>query len=390
MKSKITILAVLFFVLVLPASIFAQNNFQSGDIVTLSKEQVVNADYFGSGKSVVLDGTVEGDAYVAGGDITVNGGVKGDLLVAGGNVTVIGPVDGNIRALGGNINIMGTVGKNVSLLGGSITVSPNAQVMGSIVVAGGNINVLGKVDKAAVIAGGQVNIGGQIGGDITAGVGNLILAASSQVNGDILYWSENKANISKDSNVSGTVSQRIPPQKIQKVFEKNNVMPQKLGDGFIAFFKIISFLSSLIIGLLLLSLIPKFTTRVAHTASKNWLKSLGIGILMTAATPFILMILFVTMLGAPVAMFWLTFILFDMWMAKIFISVTIGMYAAKVFKQSWNSHITFSVGLVIYFVAGMIPILGLLVGFFATFIGLGALLITKKNYYEELRKKELI
>jgi hypothetical protein len=47
-------------------------------------------------------------------------------------------------------------------------------------------------------------------------------------------------------------------------------------------------------------------------------------------------------------------------------------------------------GLVIYGIVTMLPIIGGLVGFLVTIFGLGAWLIAKKQIYTEARKKNLI
>ena len=63
-----------FLILIFPLSIFAQTNDPTrGKTVILSKDQIIDHDYFAAGDTVTIDGTVNGDAYVAGGQVNING-----------------------------------------------------------------------------------------------------------------------------------------------------------------------------------------------------------------------------------------------------------------------------------------------------------------------------
>ena len=69
-------------------SAFAAKNFQRNETVLLSKDDVVEGDYFAAGERVTIAGTVNGDAYVAGGNVIVEGEINGDLIAAGGTVNI--------------------------------------------------------------------------------------------------------------------------------------------------------------------------------------------------------------------------------------------------------------------------------------------------------------
>lgn len=387
MKRLLFLLVLIFSVLIFPAVSFAQNNFNSGNNVVLSSDQTINRDYFASGSDILVNGTVNGDAYFAGGNTTINGKINGDLLSVGGNININGEVAGSIRAAGGNIIINGKIGRNVSIAGGSINIHPSSEIAGSMTAAGGNINVLGPIGKDVNIAGGQVNIDNSVGGDIAAGIGQLTLSPNAKVDGNINYWSNNKASLSSQSTVSGKITQHIPPQR-QKM-QTPQAAKATLA-AFVAAFKIMGFLSALLIGFILIKVFPVFVSKTSNEISGNLLLTLAVGFIALAATPFLFILLLATVIGIPIAFLYVIAVVFDLWFAKIFVSLAIGLYTSKRVEHKWNMHLALFLGLLIYYIIGIIPVIGWLFDLLAGLAGFGAIILTKKNIFTDLSKKKLI
>lgn len=350
----------------LPFAVLAQNSQNEGNVI-LAQNQVVDKDYFAAGNSVSLEGTVNGDAYLAGGNIIVNGTINGDLLATGGNIEIRGTVTGDIRTAGGNININGPVGRNVSAAGGNISFSPDADVSGNL-----------------ALAGGQVTLRGKTGGDVNAAVGNLSLSPQAAVNGDLTYLSSNRASIPPEATVSGQITQYTPQEPPG---------PEEAAKGLAAiftFYKIASFILAAIIGLLLLRFLPVFFEKTTEIVLKKPWQSLGIGFLTIIVFPFLFILLLITVIGIPVA-FVLAFILaILLYLAKIFVAFAIGQLVLRLFNRNAGKTWVFLLGLLIYYLVGLIPVIDWLISIIAGLIGLGAILISKKNYYEELRSKQII
>ncbi|MCL5784691.1 MAG: FapA family protein [Patescibacteria group bacterium] len=275
---KISVSLIFIFVLFfLPFTIWAQDNNKN---VILTKNEIINKDYFAAGNSVSLEGTVNGDAYLAGGNIVVDGTINGDLIAAGGNMDIRGTVTGNIRAAGGNINLNRTVGRNVSLAGGSLSLASNANITGSLAAAGGNLAVFSPVGKEANLAGGQITLGSRIGADTNAVVDQLSLAPQATISGNLTYWSRNKASISESATVSGRIIQNIPKGEQPQETEKKGV------SSVISFFRIVNFIGAAIIGILLLIFMPIYFDRTTEYIMKRPWASLGIGFLTAIVFPF--------------------------------------------------------------------------------------------------------
>ncbi|MCR4305864.1 MAG: hypothetical protein NUV73_02160 [Candidatus Daviesbacteria bacterium] len=383
MKYLVIISALLITLFVVPFTTIAQNPENRKDIV-LTKDEVINKDYFATGNSVFLEGTVNGDAYVAGGNVVVNGTINGDLLVAGGSLDIRGNITGNIRAAGGNININGTIGRNATLVGGSINLAPTADIQGSLVSAGGNVAVSAPVGKEINLGGGQVVLSNRVGGDVNAAVGNLSLAPTATVSGNLTYLSENTASVSPGATVSGKITQNIPQTKQPQEAARRGV------GALLGFFLIGDFILATIIGFLLLRFLPVFFSTTAQLITqKPWL-SLGTGFLAAIISPFAFLLLMITILGIPIAILLAFTLVVLSYLAKIFVAFVIGQLILRRFSKQSHTAWALILGLVIYSVIKAIPVFGWLISVIAVLTGLGAILIAKKNYYQELRTKKVI
>jgi cytoskeletal protein CcmA (bactofilin family) len=367
-----------------PVRIFAETNtFNSQNVVLLNKGQIVNNDYFAVGSRVVIDGTVNGDAYIAGGQVDINGIINGDLLVAGGKVTVRGVVVRNIRVVGGNVLIEGNAGRNVSLAGVNLTIDKGAKIAGNAVIAGGDSEVLTQV-KNLVLAVGTAKVSSNVLGNVTAGVGTLEIASDSTIHGNLNYWSNNKAIIAPGTNIYGTMIFH------QTHYSQPSENTNGLLNGANFFFSIIGFISSLILGILFISLMPVFSYKTADSITHRFWLSLFIGFITFFITPVSIVLLFITIIGIPFAIILLFLFGLMLYIAKLFVAYAFGKYLSS--KANWHANPlwVFTIGLALYSLAGIIPIIGGLIKTIVMFVGIGAVAIQLKYYFITLRAKKLM
>lgn len=377
---KILILAVFLSLLFFPSFVSAQNS--PNQNVVLPAAETVNRDYFASGNTVTLSGTVNGDAYIAAGTVIVDGTINGDLLAAGGMVDIRGRVAGNVRAAGGQLTSSGEVGRNLSLVGGSINITDPGRVTGSLAAAGGNINISAPVEKDVNVASGQVFLNNSVGGNVTA-AGQVSLSPTARVGGDLNYWSTNKAQISSGATIGGKVTQNIPPQ------------PQKdQAEGaakFLGGFKLASLLaflvSYLVVGLLMVKFLPYFTGRITDAVTNRFWGSLGRGVIIAIVVPIIALILGLTLLGIPLALIVIALYLIAIFLTKVLVSLAIGQ---KILGTKAPTYWGLMLGLAIYGILNLIPLIGWLVDLVVVFVGLGALYIERRDFMSQIRAKKLM
>lgn len=362
--------------------VFAQENKKN---VTLAQDETINGDYFAGGDTVSVLGTVNGDVYVAGGTVTVDGTVNGDVIAGGGTVTVNGTAQ-NLRISGGTVHINGTVERNVTALGGTIILGEEAEIAGSIVTAGGTINILSPIGKGATIAGGTVSINNAINGDVTAGVGQLTLQPQAQINGNLTYTSNQKAQIMQGASVSGETKQMMPPKPKEK--DQQEAFLGLAGVALV--FKFMGIVSTLVLGLLFVFFAPNYLKRTAHTVIEKPWQSLGVGVVSLILAPIIFGILLITIFGIPLAFLFIILFAIACYFAKLFVIYLLGEKVGTSLNSKLHSAWLFVIGLIIYEILILIPILGWLVELAALIFGLGALLMQKKYLYSSLRKEKTL
>lgn len=383
-KIFLVVTCVISLALLLPLTSFAANNFSSGNSVILSKEETINTDYYAAGGTNILDGTVNGDAYVAGGNVIVNGTVYGDVLAAGGNLSINGKVTGNIRAVGGQVTISGEVDRNVTVAGGTVSIQKPAVISGSLTAASGNMTLTAPVGKGVVLAGGQISINNVIGGDVKASAEQISVMQDAKIEGGLTYWSPNQAHI-----VPFTIKDKAvyhhTELKNQKVTRPTSTKIASFMAGFSIVWIITSVTMSFLLGIILLHTLPVFLENVTTTIHTKLIPSLGIGFAGMVLLPFAFVVLLITVVGIPFAFLLLfAFILLALF-SQIFISLSIGK---KLLPQ--RHEMALLVGLVIYALVTALPVVGWMFNAVSLFVGVGAIIMVKKNLYFSLRTKKLI
>lgn len=370
-------------------TIFAQvikttsDNKDEEKIVTVPSGEVIDEDYFGFGDTVEIHGTVNGDVYAAGRQVIIEGKVNGDLIVAAGTINIPGEVTQDARIAGGKIAVTGNILRNLTVAGGSVDLAGPGKIGGSIIAFGGDVNISAPVGGNIKVSAGDLLISNRIDGDVDASAGNIRITSKTVISGDLTYRSDGKASIDPDAVISGNVN-------MKEGGEFSSVSPEQVSVAFFGGYllsALINFVSTLIIGLLLVYFYPGFMTRTVSIIRERALHSLGLGFIALFLTPIAAFILMITILGIPFALLLLAVYFVYIYMARVFVIYWIGSSVFNRSGKSADSVWQLLVGLVIYTVLTLIPFIGGLITFFTILIGLGVLLIAKKQYYTILREQ---
>ncbi|MEM8793997.1 MAG: hypothetical protein AAGE61_00410 [Pseudomonadota bacterium] len=98
----------------------ADDLFMAG--ATVRSEEAINGSAHLAGRKIVVTGAIGGDAYAAGMDVTVNKLIAGDATLAGYNVDV-SDVAGDLRISGANLTIAGPVSGTALISGRDVRIS---------------------------------------------------------------------------------------------------------------------------------------------------------------------------------------------------------------------------------------------------------------------------
>ncbi|PXF60029.1 MAG: hypothetical protein C4B59_09930 [Candidatus Methanogaster sp.] len=336
----------------------------------LGEGEVLEDDLIVAGGTIMIDGDVFGDLIAAGGDIEVAGRVDDDAWITGGSLIIDGEIGDDLRAVGGAIHLRGSVADNAMIAGGTIAASSNSAVGGDLDVAGGSIEITGHVGRDLSCGGGSVVLGGAVDGNATIFADDIRILQSARIQGDLEYTSDKEIEIPAGT-VMGDVVYKRSEKKVEDIYSKITS-------------SIISFLSILLIGLLMVRFAGNTTIRVSDTIATHILKSLGSGVLLLIAIPLIALILMITLIGLPLGLIVLFAYIVILYISKIFVGLAIGRRTVTYAKKEISSpywHLV--VGLIVIAFATKLPLVGFLISLIVILVGLGALVMTWKSMSDE-------
>lgn len=365
---------------------YAAVNFRQGDTVVLGADETIDENYFAAGEYVAVNGIVNGDAYLVGGNVLVDGTVNGDVIAAGGTVTVIGDVTGDVRAAGGQITVSGIVGGNITSLGGQISLEESANLSGSLTAAGGNIAVRTVVPRGLQAAAGNVLLDGTVGGNMVFAGGHLRLGPDSGVGGDLTYVSDEQAVIDPTAGIGGTVSRIAPPPRPR--FDPE--VPRRVATMAFVAWEFVSFVTALVIGYLLTLVAPNFIARVSARLGKGFLASVGTGFILALLMPVLALVLFLSVIGIPLSIMVMVLFGLSFYAAKIMAAVFLGSVILRRTLRHERLSGALVLGLLVYYLLLVIPVIGFLIKGILALGGLGALYLEKRDTLASLHGKRII
>ncbi len=369
----ITILATLTFAV--PVFAF---ELTGGEELTIPEDMVYNDNVIVGAGLLDLQGTVNGDVIAGGGYVTIEGTINGDLLIGGGRVEIrnTAVITGELWAIGGAIQLDGKIDGDVSIYGGQANISGE---MNSLSAELGQLTL-----KDLKVLGDT---------DISAGI--LDIGPGTLVEGDLIYSSPNEVALADDLQVGGeiTIEEYYSDEMLAEMesAEANKTFLDKIGlQG-----KVISYLMLLSIALILLEIAPNYTKRVAVSVADSFWKSIGLGLLALIIAPILIIFLLFTVVGIPLSVILTIIYILAIYLAPIWFSYWLGSLLLRLNKKKTLPKYgvragALALGLLIYKLITLIPVLSTLVYTIVLLSGFGALLLTKYSFMKEAKKKGLL
>jgi hypothetical protein len=301
--------------------------------------------------------------------------------VAGGRVSLSGTVSQDVRAAGGQVTISGKVGRNLTVAGGQVELASSSVLGGGLVAAGGNVDLSAPLTGAVKVAAGTLIVTNRVGGNLDAAVGTLRIASRADIQGDVNYWSGREASVSEGARIRGKIVRNVPPER-----------PRLFPAAFFAWlwFVSINFISTLILGLLSVRFLPRFHQSVVTTLSERPWTSLGIGFVAAVVLPVVCILLLATVVAIPIAVILLAAFFIMLYWARIYAIGRIGEFILARWRPASSRASAFVLGLFVYYLLAIIPVIGWLVVPLVMLFGLGAELIARKQFYTTAKTQGLI
>lgn len=308
------------------------------------------------------DETVSGLDVVAG-TVMVRGTVDGPLNGVAGDVVIAetAHVTGDVGVSAGSLRIDGTVDGSVSSGAGAITLSRTGAV-------GGDLSV----------GAGSVTIDGQVGGDATVGADSIVLGSTARIAGDLRY--DGKLTQASGAAVQGAVVQDDSIGGAGPAGFSGSVLPAM---GWLD--TVYGLLANALLGALLLLALPDFSNRVADRVANAPGRTAAIGLLALIGVPFVLALVAVTIVGIPLAILGFFGYLFALWVGVVYGEYAVGRWLLGRWNAEPSRWVALAVGLLLFALLGLIPIVGGLFVLGALLVGLGALTSGIRGVYRRRR-----
>lgn len=350
---------------------------REGDEVTVASGEVVDDDLYLAGGTITIDGTVNGDVLAVGSEIIVNGRINGSLIAAGGTVVVSGEVTKAVRIAGGTLEVKGRVGSDVVAAGGTLNLDSAASIGNDLVLGAGQASVESPVGGDIIGGGGEITLANTVSGNVKLAVDNLTVLPTASVGGNLVYTSENEADIQPGAQIAGTTTHELPPPA------------EKAEGGMGIGGKIVGYLMALALGVVLVLIASRRLTALTEAIrSKPW-HCLGWGAVLLVVTPIAAIIICITVVGVPIGLIGLVLYGIAIYIAQIFIGLLLGRLILGSFRgvgpvEKRGILIgALALGLFILSLLKLIPYAGFFIGLAAVLFGFGAILVSERQLREE-------
>lgn len=352
--------------------------------VFLAAQCSLGAVFIAEDNAASVSKDIDDDLYVAGGNVTIESRVDGNLFTGGGNVSINGTF-ANAFIGAGQVDIKGKADNSVNIGCGSLTadietgrdlvvgcgnmvVSSDSRIGQDLIFGSGTAKISGQIGRNIKGAGASISIDGQVGGDVQVDADELSIGPDAVIEGDLTYFSDNKARISKGAEITGKIVQKPARAGYDRPAMSTGA---KVWAGVVG--RIIGLLMAFVTGLVLYLLWPRRMTESAQLIVDEPWKTGGIGLLVILVGPWAIILALISVFGVPTALMAMGLYGFTFYLAKIFVAFFIGKAVVDSWQYGANPLLHLLVGLLLIALMTAIPIFNIFVIIVYLIFGFGAM-----------------
>lgn len=310
-------------------------------LVIPAQAQTITDNHFVSGENLNIEGTYEKDVFLSGTNINFIGDIQGDLFVIGQNIKVSGQVQGSVFFVASQIELAANVGGSVRGIAQKVLLKNN--IAHNVTVFASDIDNQASVGWHGYLVAKDMKIGGEFErldikttkASINAKIKNSLviismgntasveILAPGEIGGNVDYTGKNKLAIADDVMIYGEVS------------EKNILQPTT--KNFITYSQIfwwLVFLFGLILtGLVMIGLFGNRLLVLPKLIEQENYKLFLPGLVVFILVPLLVVLLFISLIGIPVALLLLLFYLLVFYLGQILLAIWLGDFIWQRIKQ---------------------------------------------------------
>ena len=352
------LLLMIIMLLVMSGAVYAANDVNFNENVLVNTTHIGNL--YAKGSSIDVSANVTGDLLAMGSDIKSTGLINNDVTLAGLNIVLNDVVGGALRAAGNSISVNSSVFGDLVLVGMEINVHNDTLVGGNTYLVGSIINVKGTHTGDMIIKGSVANIDAEIDGNAEIVASQISWGKNAKING----------NLTISDNL--VVADNVVKENISEVPYSDLI----LGSGYSGknFWNIVLFgVMILVLGLVFELLFKKYKKAVVVTVTQRPWISVLLGLAALILTPIIAVLLLITAVGVPLGIILLLVYGIGIILALAVGAMYLGAVAFRTFSREGDTISAFVLGVILFLVLPVIPVIGGLIVFIAVLMGLGSL-----------------
>lgn len=351
----------------------------------VSGEQSGQAEFGGmwvsGGTAVDVNEPVTKDAFVGGNRVEVNETLESDAFLGGNYIAVNAPIEGSLRAGGATVIVDSEVDGNALLLGSTVWIKKNARLHGSVNILADTVIIDGEIDEELGVAASTLTINGIVRStaDIQAQTINIGSESRFSDEADLTgYLITTENGIVGEENLTYNGDPSLAPKTGRS---------STLGSW--VSWQVRSYAASLIVGLALILVFPRWVRHVGHSMHTKKKQTWAHGILFFLAVPTALVILAITIIGLPLAVlgalgYGILFMVGELF-AGMMLGLLIMRNGKEMEKEEQYAHrgrvmLQFGVGYTVLSLMMVIPVLGWILGVLASVWGAGGMLVNHREW----------
>ncbi|MCX7622515.1 MAG: polymer-forming cytoskeletal protein [Thermomicrobium sp.] len=291
----------------------------AGSSPTVGVDQRIDDDLYVAGNAIDISGEVTRDVFAAGSMVTIAGRVGGDVTAAGGLLRGSGPIVGSLRAAGSMLEVTGPVGWDLVAVGvGTATVGRTATIAHDVAVLEvGTLTIEGTVRGSVRGSVGTLVVAGRVFGDIDVEADRVEIRDGARIDGALRYRSPQPATIAPGARIDGrreytptTRAQGEPRTALERALDWIMTVLLRLA-------------WALVTGTLLVLALPRQTVRAAEALRQAPLWSLLWGAAILVLVPLLVLVLALTVVGLPAALFLLGIYVAVLYVSQILVGIAL-------------------------------------------------------------------
>lgn len=313
---------------------------------------------------VIIEDTYNASVGAAGGDVKFNGKVNGISFGASNKIQLNG--ESEYAMLAGNvIEVNGKILKDIVIAGNLVTINKDANIGRDVIIAAADVEISGNFERNISIYAPKITF------------------KNANIKGNVKIYGQ-QIEVQKTTNIIGTLS--YPEDSVYKAdkgakigkTEKTEAIKQEDDENFFSTVsaKIWSFLCLTLIFAAITLIFPNLFTKLHDKYETieigEIVEVFTKGLVALILIPIIIILLFCTLIGIPLAIILLLFYGIAIYLSTIFAAYLLGYKIwQKVFDKDINMLALGLIGLFILFLCSLIPGVRTLVSILTTIIGLG-------------------